>query len=131
MYAASDYAVVIGSNNIFEPLQVSCPTIYFKNSPNGTWVEGHENKILNGYDPQTWKIISSTASQTRGAIGIVNFSELSGAIEEINKIPPKNILHPAFVTPEWRSQSRFDDLLDQLKSLVEYKLRRVSPGKDE
>ena len=123
IYAASDYAVVIGSNNIFEPLQNHCPVIYFKNSWRGNWFEKYENKILTKYDPKTWKIMNATADQTHGAIGIIEFSELPHAIEQIEKIRPQDILHPAFVTPTGRSQSRFDDLLDQLKTLVLQQLK--------
>ena len=122
VYTASDYAVVIGSNNIFEPLQSARPTIYFKNHLSKNTGTEYMSAILSGYNTQFWKIMDQTASKTHGTIGITEFHELPGAIEQIEKIRPQDILHPAFVTPEGSSQSRFNDILDQIEALVRQEL---------
>ena len=123
IYTASDYAVVIGSSNIFEPLQVLCPLIYFKNSVMGERYPTLQNNILGGYHAETWKLMGDIANQTRGAVGIIYFSDLPEAIHQIEKINPKDILHPAFVIPPGKNQSRFGDLLDQIEKLVREKLK--------
>ena len=128
VYTASDYAVVIGSNNIFEPLQNSRPVIYFKNNfvehILATWSRPLGNSILTEYDPRAWKIMGNTADRTQGALGITNIYELPRAIHRIERISPKKILHPAFVIPKERVQSRFDDILDQIEELIETQLKQ-------
>ena len=127
VYTASDYAVVVGSNNIFEPLQNSRPVIYFKNdwmeSALGTWIGLFGNSILTGYDPKVWRKNTDTADETHGAIGINHYSELSKAMKKAEKIRPEDILHPAFVVPEENAQSNFDDILDQLERLIRFQLK--------
>ena len=122
LYTASDYAVVIGANNFFEPLQAHCPVIYFKNSIMGNLFREDANEILDNYLPSSWKLMSDVAHQTHGAIGIIDYFDLPNAIRKIEKIRPEKILHPAFVNPPGRNQSRFDDILDQLEALVREQL---------
>ena len=122
LYTASDYVVVIGANNIFEPLQAHCPLIYFKHSIMGNLFEENENEILENYYPPALRLMSNVVNATRGAVGIIDFSDIPGAIGKIEKIRSKDILHPAFVIPFGRTQSPFDDILDQLEKLIRSQL---------
>jgi len=62
LYSASDYAFVIGANNIFEPLRAHCPTLIYKNWPFGLQL----TSPISYYHPYYWNEMASIAQETGG-----------------------------------------------------------------
>ena len=105
LYAASDYAIVIGANNFFEPLMIKVPTLI---------VDG---KYFN-YNSAAWTKLKNTALATGGAVSIPRAAPDRGGVKALLKIDASKIEHPAFVIPTGENKTGLHSLLDQIEFLV-------------
>ena len=121
LYAASDYAIVIGANNIFEPLRAQCPTLIFKTSFFGFPFDSP----VSYYHPHFWNEMASIAEASGGAIAITRSRDAEKAFNRLFKIDPGSIHHPAFVKVRGK-KSPFQRLLDDLEASIR---RQIETGR--
>ncbi len=109
IHAMSDYAVVMGPNNFFEPLMVKRPTL-----------------IYPGASPRVWKYYSrpvyaemvATAVASGGAIGIWDLDHLNDDYRKLMAIKPEAIEHPAWVKKPFASKTGLELLLDRIEFMI-------------
>ena len=107
LYASSNWALIRGALNLFEPLQLKIPTLVF-DSP----------ESLDGYQPEVFQQMLETAQKTQGVVRVQSNSSLPEAIRKVVQINPSEIKHPAFITQAKGNESSFNTLLDQIQRLV-------------
>ena len=111
IYAASDFAVILAANNIFEPLQAKVPTIFFSGK-----------EILGAYSSPVFHSMAKVALATGGAIEVEGLDEFTRAYLRLSRIDRSRILHPAFVVPKGEGKSAFTKLLDKIEGEVRHSL---------
>ncbi len=114
LYAASDYAIVMGPNNFYEPLMVRCPTLIYAGNPNRRFE----------FSRSVWNLMKWVATATGGMVDVFSLDEMESAFLKLLKIRSENILHPAFVRLPGETKTGFEILLDRLDTAV--RLQTVS-----
>lgn len=114
VYAASDLAVVMAPNNIFESIRAGVPTLFFTNP-----------MVLGDYNRAVFEKMAKTAEATGGGVDakIPSKASLRLGFEKLAAIDRSKIKSPAFVIPGGEEKSAFTGLLDRIEALVRKSMR--------
>lgn len=123
LYAASDYAIVIGPNNIFEPLRAHCPTLFFRRPwPYFSIFEGLAGPVAT-YHSLEWNKLATLAEATGGGFGITSTWQVPEVMKKIRALNPDAITNPAFTSYDKNSPVPFDRMLSDIENMIRNKLR--------
>ena len=111
LYAASDYAIVIGANNFFEPLMARCPTLIYS---------GNLDDL--GYSIPLYRTMKAHAEATGGAIDLLWPYDAGAAYSRLVAIRPETIQHPAFTVSPHEKKTGLESLLDRLERKIRNQL---------
>ena len=118
IYAASDTAVILAANNIFEPIRADVPTLFFTGK-----------SVIRNYDRFEFIKMARVAEASGGAISMESIdADIASAFRKLALVDTMKIKAPAFIIPKGWKKSAFSELLDQIQSEVEKMLALRSSG---
>ena len=114
LYRASNFAMVVGANNFFEPLVAGCPTLILRSISNGFT-----------YNPLVYERMKKTALATQGVVAVDSPEKGGEGIARLLEIPRNQVPHPAFVIAPGESKAALEVLLDRLEAMIRGQIRDV------
>jgi hypothetical protein len=120
LYSASDFAMVIGPNNFFEPIIAHCPTLIYPGNPNRF-----------NYSIPAYTQLAEVAVSTHGALILgsgFSTQELIDLWNRLSKLDRTKMTHPAFSNGIRGGRIGLEKLLDDLEAKVRLQIenRRAS-----
>jgi hypothetical protein len=114
LYSTSDFAVVIGPNNFFEPIIAHCPTLIYPGNPDRF-----------NYSIPAYIQLAEVAIATQGALILGSDSsprEFKELWERLSKIDRTKMVHPAFSNGLRGGRNGLEKLLDDLLSKIRFQV---------
>jgi hypothetical protein len=110
IYAASDYAVVMAPNNIFEPITSGIPVLFFSGK-----------EVILDYDPKVFGKMAKIAEASGGGVDAiqVDLAHIQSGFEKLFSLDLKKAIAPPFVIPKGEKKTAFSELLDQIQIKIE------------
>ena len=115
LYSASDFAIVIGPNNFFEPLIAHCPTLIYPGNPDRF-----------NYSIPAYTQLAEVAIASHGALILGSGStsqELKALWTKLTTFDRTQIIHPAFSRGLRGGKIGLEKLLDDLESKIRFQIQ--------